>query len=69
MRNEPVRATDKIAFAPVTVVPQKPVVDGGIEIVLCANRRVLVHGPVDRQSLLDVLEVLSAGAVGGAMGC
>jgi len=67
LRNEPVRATDKIAFAPVTVVQHQSathgsVVNGGIEIVLCANRRVLVHGPVDRQALSDVLEVLGSGA-------
>jgi len=69
LRNEPIRATDKIAFAPVTVVPLKSAASGGIEIVLCANRRVVVHGPVDRQSLLDVLEVLGAGAGGGVAGC
>jgi hypothetical protein len=44
-----------VTFAPVTVVAGS----GAIEIVLPQDRRVLVHGPVDRQVLADVLAVLS----------
>ena len=68
LRDTPDQSQEKITFAPVTLVPHQvatheSVVSGSIEIVLCANRRVIVHGPVDRQALSDVLEVLSAGAV------
>jgi len=67
LRDTPVQSQEKITFAPVTVVPNpsathESVASGGIEIVLSSNRRVVVRGPVDRQALLDVLEVLSLGA-------
>jgi len=70
LRDTPVQSQEKITFAPVTVAPPMPnpsatrefVASGGIEIVLSSNRRVVVRGPVDRQALLDVLEVLSLGA-------
>jgi hypothetical protein len=37
---------------------------GQIEIELPGDRRVRVHGPVDRQTLADVLAVLGAGGAG-----
>src|ERR1035437_8690937 len=54
-RDEPVRLQGEVTFAPVTVVAGSV----AIEIVLPQDRRVLVHGPVDRQVLADVLAVLS----------
>ena len=59
-RDEPVRDQGEVTFAPVTVVPQTQAASGAIEIVLPQDRRVVVHGPVDRQVLGDVLAVLSA---------
>ena len=34
--------------------------EGQIEIVLSGDRRIRIHGPVDRQMLADVLAVLGA---------
>lgn len=56
-RDEPVGLQGEVTFSPVTVVAQAG--SGAIEIVLSQDRRVLVHGPVDRQVLADVLAVLS----------
>ena len=69
--DEPIPAKDKIAFAPVTVVASLPSMNGNIEIVLSGERRVVVHGSVDRQSLTDVLAVLGVcgGAGGGGGAC
>ena len=53
-------AQDKVTFAPVTVL--SPVTSGRIEIELPGQKRVCVHGPVDRQTLADVLAVLGVGA-------
>jgi hypothetical protein len=64
---EPVPAKDKITFAPVTVVASASPMNGNIEIVLSGDRRVVVHGAVDRQALADVLAVLGASV--GASAC
>lgn len=56
------------AFVPVQVTAEQPATAGQghessggcIEIVLCGGRQVRLRGPVDRQSLLDVLAVLEA---------
>jgi transposase-like protein len=51
----------KPTFVPVHVSAQETTsVDGPIEIVLAAGRRIRVRGPVDRQMLADVLAVLEA---------
>lgn len=63
LRNQPVRATGEMTFAPVTVVAPAQTVACGIEIVLLGDCRVVVHAPVDRQALSDVLAVLRAGEV------
>ncbi len=67
-RDEPGSAEKGMTFAPVTVVPRASAGAGGLEIVLPGDRRVMVHAPVDRQALADVLAVLGrpAGAGGGA---
>ena len=56
------------AFVPVRVTPESSSVapTGRIEIVLAGDRRVHVEGPVDRQTLADVLAVLAG--VPGAPG-
>jgi hypothetical protein len=59
-REDPVQAKGEMTFAPVTVVAQAPTGVGGLEIVLPGDRRVIVHAPVDRQALTDVLAVLRA---------
>ena len=67
-RDEPAAAIGKVAFAPVTVVAETPAVESGrIEIVLPGNRRVCVHGPLNRQALSDVLAEL--GMSEGAAAC
>ncbi|HVX84190.1 MAG TPA: hypothetical protein VH253_05185, partial [Phycisphaerae bacterium] len=68
--DEPGPAEKGMTFAPVTVVPRVSAGAGGLEIVLPGDRRVMVHAPVDRQALADVLAVLGrpAGA-GGVRGC
>ena len=55
----------KPSFVPVRIVgPSAPAEssqpDGQIEILLSGDRRIRVHGPVDRQTLADVLAVLEA---------
>jgi hypothetical protein len=64
LRKEPVEAKGEVTFAPVSVVGQAPTEAGGMEIVLPGDRRVIVHAPVDRQALTDVLAVLDGTALG-----
>ena len=58
-------------FVPVRVVEDAVAVGavaGRIEIVLAAERRVLVIGPVDRRALADVLAVLTRDVLAGEAG-
>ena len=51
----------KPTFVPVRVSAQGVSgTDGQMEIALSGDRRIRVHGPVDRQMLADVLAVLEA---------
>ena len=51
----------KPTFVPVHVSAQEVTgTDGQIEIALSGDRRIRIHGPVDRQMLADVLAVLEA---------
>ncbi len=57
-------------FVPVHVVEESPGAGAGaIEIVLSGQRRIRVTGRVDRQTLTDVLAIVTAwGGVGAAFG-
>jgi len=68
-REEPVQAKGAMTFAPVTVVAEAPAGTGGMEILLPGDRRVVVHAPVDRQALADVLAVLGGAAGAGGAAC
>jgi hypothetical protein len=52
-----VSVTASPAFVPVRLTAESPGV-GCIEIILPGGRQVRLHGPVDRQSLVDVLAAL-----------
>jgi transposase-like protein len=59
-RGRKVRSS-KPTFVPVRVSAQGVSgAEGQIEIVLSGDRRIRIHGPVDRQMLADVLAVLGA---------
>ena len=55
LRDTPIQSQEKITFAPVTVVPHPSATSSGIEIVLSGDRRVIVRGSVDRQTLVENL--------------
>ena len=55
-------ATSPMTFAPVTVVGAGPAQAGRIEILLAGACRVRLTGPVDRQQLIQVLDLLESRA-------